>query len=375
MMMEKPFMFGVAVSDEHFIGRQKEIERLSALYRYGSNTILMSPRRIGKTSLVKKVSELVESKDIKIIHLDIFSCRGEYDFLNMFAAAVLKQTSSHLDEWKQNAQEFLSRIAPRISFSPEPLQDYSISLGITPRTHKPEDVLNLPEMIARKKGYHIIICIDEFQQVGSFPDSLSVQKHMRSVWQHQENVSYCLYGSKKNMLASLFLQKSKPFYKFGQIMELGTIPTEEWIPYLCGRFKTQGKVLSEKLAEKICKKVEMHSSYIQQYALNVLIRTAGAEVTDETLSSAYEDLIDEVTILFQERTENLTMYQLNFLRAIVSGIHKDFGLSSIREEYNLGSPSNITRIKTALLEKELIDITDQGIIISDPVLKEWLARL
>lgn len=370
--MEKPFVFGVAVGDEHFIGRQMEIERLSSLFKYGTNTILMSPRRMGKTSLVKKVSGIVENKEIRFVHLDIFSCRSEYDFLNMFASAILKQTSSHLDEWKQYAQEFLSRIAPRISFSPEPLQDYSVSLGITPKTHRPEDVLNLPELIASKKGCHLIICIDEFQQVGSFPDSLSVQKHMRSVWQHHNNVSYCLYGSKKNMLASLFLQKSKPFYKFGQIMQLGPIPTEDWIPFLCSRFKAEGKNLSPSLADTICNKVEMHSSYIQQYALNVLIRAKGTEVTETELDAAYDDLLDETTMLFQERTENLTTYQINFLRALVDGIHTDFGTADIREEYNLGSPSNITRIKEALLDKELIDITDKGIFISDPVLKEWL---
>lgn len=367
-------MFGIAVENDHFIGRKAEIERLSSLFRYGSNVILMSPRRMGKTSLVKKVAGIVEDKDIKIVHLDLFACRSEYDFLNMFASAILKQTSSHLDEWRQNAQEFISRIVPKISFSPDPIQDYSISLGITPKTHKPEEVLNLPSLIARKKGYHIIVCIDEFQQVGDFPDSISVQKRMRSVWQHQENVSYCLYGSKKNMLSNLFLQKSKPFYKFGQTMQLGSIPPEDWVPYLCSRFETEGKHLSEELARNICDKVEMHSSYIQQYALNVLIRTKGDSVTDEVLTSAYEDLLDETTMLFQERTDSLTTYQINFLRAIVAGVHKDFGMSEIREEYNLGSPSNIARIKSALQARELIDSSVEGIVIADPVLKVWLGQ-
>lgn len=99
-IMNKPFAFGVAVGNEHFIGRKMEIEHLSTKFKYGVNTILMAPRRMGKTSLVKRVAKEVESADIKIVHLDVFACRSEYDFLNSFAAAVLKQTSSHLEEYR-----------------------------------------------------------------------------------------------------------------------------------------------------------------------------------------------------------------------------------------------------------------------------------
>lgn len=373
--MRKPFVFGVAVEEEHFVGRNKEIAMLESNFKYGVNTILLAPRRMGKTSLVKRVAKDMQSDEIKIVHLDIFSCRSEYDFLNMFASAILKQTSSHFEEWMQNAKDFLSRIVPQVNFSPDATQEYSISLGITPKTNNPEDVLNLPELIARKKGIHIIICIDEFQQVGEFPDSLYVQKRMRSVWQHQQNVFYCLYGSKKNMMINLFQQRSKPFYKFGITMELGTISANDWIPFLCRQFKSEDRVLSEDIAERICNMVELHSSYVQQFAFNVLICTpVGESATEETLAMAYENLLDENTSLFQEKTENLTSYQLNFLRAIISGVHKDFGLANVRDKYNLGSHSNIIRIKTALIAKELIETRNDGMFIADPVMKQWLKR-
>lgn len=370
--MEKPFVFGVAVGNENFIGRVKEQKVLAEHFRYGINTILMAPRRMGKTSLVRRVAANINSEEIRVVYLDIFACRSEYDFLNAFAAAILKQTSSHLEEWKQYAQEFLSRLAPKISFSPEPLQDFSLSLGITPKNYKPEDVLNLPEMIAQKKHCHVIMCIDEFQQIGDFPDSLTVQKRMRSVWQHQENVSYCIFGSKKNMMNALFQQSSKPFYKFGTTMSLGCIPTEDWVPYLCNQFASVGKHLTHELAVAICNKVELHSSYVQQLAFNTLLCTDGESPTEENITEAYNNLLDENTALFLDKTERLTTYQLNFLRAILNDIHSDFGKTEIREEYNLGSASNIKRIKDALLEKELIDITTDGAFIADPVMKDWL---
>ena len=83
-----------------------------------------------------------------------------------------------------------------------------------------EEVLRLPEMIARSKGCHIVVCIDEFQQIGDFPDSLTFQKKLRSVWQLQSHVSYCLYGSKKHMMEQMFQNASYPFYRFGDFFYL-----------------------------------------------------------------------------------------------------------------------------------------------------------
>ena len=370
--MKKPFVFGVAVDDEHFIGRKKEIESLSSHMQYGVNTILISPRRWGKTSLVKRVAKKVKTDRLKVVLVDVLYCRNEYDFYNAFATAVLQQTASNLDEWKQNAQEFLSRLVPKISFSPESNQNFSISLGITPKTYKPEEILNLPELIAQKRGYKIVVCIDEFQQIGDYSDSITIQKRMRTVWQHQQNVSYCLYGSKKHMMSSLFQKRSSPFYKFGSTMYLDVIPIEEWIPYLCQRFEDEGKHLSEALARQIYQMVAGHPSYVQQLAFNTLICTKNDFVTIENLHEAYSNLLDENSPLFIEKTERLTAYQLNFLRAIIAGVHQDFGLASIREEYSLGSSSNIVRIKDALVEKEFIDITPNGIFIADPILETWL---
>ena len=71
--MCKKFVYGVAVSDYNFIGREVETKRLMNNFRGGINTILMSPRRLGKTSLVMRVCEKMKSEDIITIYLDIFA--------------------------------------------------------------------------------------------------------------------------------------------------------------------------------------------------------------------------------------------------------------------------------------------------------------
>ena len=137
-MDNKPFMFGIPVEDSHFIGRQAESERLSSNFRYGINTILLSPRRWGKTSLVNKVASMVNSKDIIVVTIDIFSCRNEYDFYNVFSEAILKQTASRVEEWKDLAKGFIERLVPKISWSLDGQNEYGVSLGITRKNQQPK---------------------------------------------------------------------------------------------------------------------------------------------------------------------------------------------------------------------------------------------
>lgn len=372
--MEKSFVFGKPVDSDNFIGREVEVARLSANFHGGINTILMSPRRWGKTSLVNRVANEIASPNLKIIRMDIFSCRSEYDFYNTFAAEILKQTASRLEEWKELAVGFIERLTPKISITPDAATEYSVSLGITPKTHSPEEILNLPEVIAQRKGYQMVVCIDEFQQIGEFPASLSVQKKMRSVWQHQQNASYCLYGSKLHLMTNFFQKKSYPFYKFGDFLYLESIPTDKWIPYVQQQFQTVGKNISPELVGKLCATVDNHSSYVQQLAWYTLLNTQ-TTATEDNLSAAVEELVQQNEPLFVQQTETLTSYQLNFLRAVLRGVKSGFGATNIREEYRLGTASNIVRLKQALLEKELIEIHLNGVSIADPVLNMWLRKV
>lgn len=371
--LQKPFVFGQAIGESHFIGREREQKRLLANFSHGINTILMAPRRWGKTSLVKRAMSEVQSKQIKIIYIDTYFCRDEYDFYNHFAESILHQTNSKFEEWADTAAEFLTRLSPKVSYHLPSMEEFSVSLGITPRTHKPDEILQLPEVIAKKKNIHLIICIDEFQQIGEFSDSITVQKRMRSVWQHQEHVNYCLFGSKKHLLQNMFLKSSYPFYKFGDIIPLDPIPEDSWLPYLQQGFQSWGKELPEDIAHQLCQMVQLHPSYVQQLAWLTLLNTDKV-VSEANLQQGLDDLINENSALFIQQTEHLTPYQLNFLNAMLNGVESDFAKEATRGQYQLGSYSNIARVKTALIEKELIDTEKGKIVFADPVFPLWLQR-
>lgn len=371
--MEKAFVYGMSVEGNNFTDRVKETKRLKMDFENGMNVILVSPRRIGKSSIVKKVKAEITNPAIKVVYMDIYDCRSEYDFYNRFATALMKQTATKSEQILENIKRFLVRLTPKIGFSPEPLSEFSLSLGITPQNYQPEEILQLPEIIGQAQGIHLVVCIDEFQQIGEMPDSLSIQKRLRGVWQHQRQVSYCLFGSKKHLMTKLFQNRKMPFYQFGEMMFLDKIPTKDWISFICSRFESQGKYISENLARRICETVENNSSYVQQLAWNVLAET-DIKATEQNFHDGVEALMAQCTGLFEQQLQGLTSYQLNFIRALCQGVNSDFGSKAVLEEYNLGSKSNISRIKTTLREREIIDIVQDQVRLEDPVFRLWFQR-
>ena len=372
-MENRPFTFGVAASGENFTDREAETKRLLTNFRHGVNTILISPRRWGKTSLVQKVCRLAQSDKLRVVYMDAFSCRSERDFCDAFASAVLKQTSTKAEEWLESVKLFLSRVSPKISLGPDPMTDFSISLEMNPKREEVDEILQLPEKIARKRGWRIVVCVDEFQQIAEFTDSKAFQKKLRSVWQLQESVSYCLFGSKKHLMNELFEKKSLPFYKFGDAIYLQKIGTADWVDYIRSRFEATGKRVSRELAEKICLRVDNHSSYVQQLAWLVWTHTED-EATERDFDNAWRDIVDQNTPLFEKQTESLTTYQMNFLRAVVDGVSDEFTTQEVLRKYQLGTSANVSAVKRALEKKELIEVEKRQVVIPDPILKEWLKR-
>ncbi len=373
--MEKSFVYGIAVTDYNFTGRSDEIRRLKANFTAGINSVLISPRRYGKTSLVDHVCRHLDRDDILIVRLDIFGCKTEYDFYNALAVAVLKQTASKIQSWMEEARDFLVRLTPKIGIPVDPMSEISISLGITPDTHSPEEILEMAEVIAKRKNRHIIVCIDEFQQVGEFDNTKEVQARLRSVWQHHHYTSYCLYGSKRHMMSKIFLNRSMPFYQFGDLLWLQKIPTSDWMDYIISHFEAEGKHVSEELVERICETVDNYPSYVQHLSSILINRLPqGGNVTEDMMSAAVSELISTNEPLYMQQVEPLSAYQMNLLKAIVSGIHSGYNEKRVRAMYDLGSPSNLVRLRDALIERDLIYSEMRQLYLTDPVFGLWFKK-
>lgn len=305
--------------------------------------------------------------------MDVFSSRDPQDFCKIFADAIIKQTSTRVEEWIEVAKKFLSHLSPRINISPDPLSEISLSFGIAPSAIDIDSILDLPEKIAKAKNCRVVVCIDEFQQIGEYNQSIYFQRKLRTHWQHQQSASYCLFGSKKHMMNELFEKSNNPFYKFGELINLKKISQADWTSFIIKQFEASGKAIPETIATQICQLTDNYSSYVQQLAWLVWIRY-DKDNLQSILNQSYEELLDHSSVLFEQQTQDLTSYQMNFLRAIIEGVGKDFSSKEIMQRYDLGTSGNVSRLKDALIKKELIDLSDGRYHIADPVLKEWLRR-
>ena len=370
--MEAPFSFGKTVTEAAFTNRSADSKRLANNLQNRINTILISPRRWGKSSLVKKVVTGMRNRSTRIIMLDLMSIRNEEEFYKVLATETIKATSNKLNEWIETGKEFLQHITPKISLGTDPMQDFDISFEWNELEKNYKEILNLPQKIAKKKKLHLVICIDEFQNCENFKESKLFQKRLRTEWQHHHDVTYCLYGSRQHMMSELFEKQSNPFYKFGDVLYLPKIARSDWISFIRQQFAATKKSIAEGMANLIAEMVQDHSYYVQQ--LSYLVWTATARtVTKEIILAAVEDLLAQNAILYTRDTENLTNTQYNFLKALAEGVHTGLSSKDTMYKYQLGTSANVLKIKKALIQKELID--DQaGIYFLDPVYELWFKK-
>jgi len=370
--MDTPFIYGKLAIGENFTDREDEKMRLAQNFLSGTNTILISPRRWGKSSLVLKAASEVQNSDqnILIVFIDLFNIRSEEDFYKALAENVIRASSSRMEEVVTIVKQFMKQWVPRISFSPDSQQEFSLGLNWNELKKEPDEILDLADNVAQSKKCKLVVCIDEFQNIAFFEDPLAFQKKLRSHWQTHQSVSYCLYGSKRHMLMDVFTSPSMPFFKFGDLLFLSRIAINFWILFIRERFRSTGKAISESQAEKIATMAEGHPYYVQQLAQLVWLRT-DTEVTSDIVEEAMDGLVLQMSLLFQGITENLTTPQVNFLRLLIDGETRHTTKANI-EKYQLGSSAHVIRIKKSLIEKEIIDEQPGSVIILDPVYSNWL---
>lgn len=370
--METPFIFGKIATEKNFTDRETETANLVQSFTSLINTIIISPRRWGKSSLVNKAAKLAMEQDrkLRICHVDLFNVRNEVHFYSLLAQKVIAATSTKWEEAVESAKSFFSHLVPKISIGSDPTNEVSIDFDWESIKQNPDEVLDLAEKIAKKKGVKIVICVDEFQNISEFTDPDYFQKKLRSHWQQHQNVAYCLYGSKRHMMMEVFTNSSKPFYKFGNLMFLEKIDTPCLVEFFNTRFSETGKTITEDAANLIVKLVDNHPYYAQQLAQLSWLRTK--DVCDvEIVREAHAALVEQLSLLFVTITETLTTQQLNYLNALIAG-EKAISSTDVMHRYQISSTTSIARSKAALIKNDILDSKAGEISFQDPIYAYWL---
>lgn len=370
--MEAPFIFGRIATDENFTDREKETEHLVNNFESLINTVIISPRRWGKSSLVHRAADIAmrADKNIRICTIDLFNVKTEEQFYTVLAQKLIQGTSSRWEEAVENAKKFFSRLVPKISVGAGPGSEISIDFDWEEMKSNPDEILDLSERIAEAKGVKIVVCIDEFQNIAEFEDPLFFQRRLRAHWQRHKKVSYCLYGSKRHMMMEVFTDSSMPFYKFGDIFFLNKIDTEHFIPFITERFSSTGKSITEDASRNIVSLADNHPYYVQQLSQLSWLRTSG-QCDVETVVKAHLSLVEQLSLLFSNLMETLTFQQTCYLHALIAG-EKSITSAETMYRYHISSATAASRSLKTLIKKDILDSTSGEISFQDPILEYWL---
>ena len=368
-----PFTYGKVVSSDRFTNREEELDRLLKNLKSGINTIIISPRRWGKSSLVQKAFEdLKNEKKIKLVHIDLFSINSQEEFLHKFASEVIKSSASKLKEWINISKEFFKTLIPKFQFSTDADTEFNIIFEYESIKKDPSEILNLPEKIAKKKKVKFIIAIDEFQNLANYEHFQKIEKNLRAEWQNHNHVTYCLYGSKNHMMTDIFNNPSKPFYRFGDIMLLPKIKKEKWIRFITKAFISSNKVISNENAEKITDLMKNHSWYVQQlshYTWNRTNKEAGIKV----VQSALTELINGNSPLYEREIEICSKTQINLIKAIVKE-KKHLSSVKVMKDFKLGTSNNVSKNIKRLRKNGIIEKAETKYELLDPAFEIWFKR-
>jgi AAA+ ATPase superfamily predicted ATPase len=367
-----PFRFGKVVTGEYFIDREEEIIRIRNNITSKINTVLISPRRWGKTSLIRQIAQKTWSNKNKFVFIDFYNIRTEEEFFNTYAQEILKASLTKVNEFLRAGRDFFKTIIPYISYSVDPQHDLSLKVNWNEVKKAKSEIIDLPEIIAKKKKIQLNICIDEFQNIAKLDNYIQVEEDLRAHWQHHEQVAYCLYGSKRHMMSDIFNQESRPFYRFGDLIMLNKIPKDHWILFITKSFANTGKQINSEYAEKIVELADNHPDYIQQLCHH-LWNLTDSKVDKDIIMNAVDLVLSSNAILYQETCENLSYTQINLLKAVVKG-ETQFTSNAVMDQYGMGTPRNVWKNKKVLENKEIIDFHTENAYFMDPFFKYWFTE-
>ncbi len=371
--MTSPFSFGRIVSGRSFTDREEIMKLLKSNLSSSLSTILISPRRWGKSSLIKKYMDetFIPNQQYRVIMIDLFSIRTEEEFLELYAKEVIKASSGKLEEIIQNTKTFLKNIVPKITLAPDTAGgDISLSFNISEVSEHRHEILDLPEKIASRKKIKFLICIDEFQNLSQYGQPKELLKELRSRWQTHSLTTYCLYGSKRHMMSHIFHNQNSPFYRFGTVLFLEKIDRQHWVDFIGDSFQRTGKDIPSALCGRIADHMKNHPYYVQQLS-HIIWTLTEKIVTEEIFHTGIDQLINTNRPFFTREFEGFSPSQINLLRALCNG-ETSLNSASILQKYKLGTSGNVSKNKKRLEENDIIDITSSSLTILDPVFELWL---
>lgn len=374
--MKNPFLYGEEVTGEYFCNRKQEIGQFVKYAQNSNKVLLYSPRRWGKTSLIKEVVSRLPQKSCPVIYADLYAVSNEDEFIQTVAGAFAKAFAGPLDKIVHALKNILKSFIPKIML--EPSGETSIEFGFDSSKNKfalAEELLDAISSYMKKKHKGLII-FDEFQQIGELATD-RLEKILRSKIQSHRHIAYIFAGSKRHLLFKMFSDPGRPFYKSAIHFPLGPIPDEELMAFISRRFKSANLKISPEAARYALDMGESHPYHVQQLCFHVCNSSEpGQTIINRSIDEARERILSEESASHQNVFDLLNGGQRQAIRALskLSADETPFSASFVQRA-KLKSADSFRKGLESLVEKNVVEKENGAYAISDIFFKKWLSRL
>lgn len=375
--MKNPFVIKSYESKELFCDRETELKLMLRNCLNHTDMTLISQRRMGKTGLLLRLFDEIANvhPEIHTIYLDIFSSRNIDDFIKLLAEATMKSFKPKTSIGDK-LMTFIKSMKPQLTFdniTGEP------QLQIAYQTaHEKEYTLRGLLEFLDSQGVHIVVAIDEFQQIREYPEQ-NMEALLRTYIQQTRNLTFIYCGSKKHLMADIFTNEKKPFYSSTTFVSLGKIEERPYADFIRHHFNDNGREITDEALQFILDWTRRHTYYTQQLCRTVF--AAGDEnIGIEEVKEACDQLMKQGEAIYLQYRQMLTVKQWNYIIAIAKeGSVRQITSAQFLGKHKIGSASASQRLADALCEKGLLndEATLDGTVytVNDVFFSHWMERL
>lgn len=365
MIAVNPFKYAEVVTGEDFVNREDELKELISDLLSGQNVILYSPRRYGKTSLIKETFRCIGNRAITV-YVDLYGIMSGEVLAQRMTNQLMTGAYTTLDKLKKAIEEVLAAVSARIEIE---LGVVSVRLVWDREREQAtlEEIFDLPQKIAEKQHKKMIVAFDEFQEITEL-DGIRIEKLLRSKIQHHKDVAYLFAGSKVSMMVEMFGSYERAFYKFGKIMPIGKISSEKLKEFIVDKFKATGKIIEKNTLDKILAFVSGHP-YFAQLLCHEMWLMSKDKILDEVFQKTVELITARNADLYTQLFDGLAKHQKILLIGMCKNSHLSLYSKEFMMKYSL-TPSKIQVALAGLKKKRIIENGE----IADIFLKEWVKK-
>jgi len=374
--MQNPFVYGEVVPASAFVDRVDELDHLVEDLAAAQKVFLISPRRYGKSSLIRQALAAMSRRGALTVEVTVSSFSSYVAFLEGYARALVGAEArwDRARAWLREAVR-----SARAEIRPAPLGGLTVSFP-TVRSERDisrlaQDVFALPARLASARSRNVVVALDEFQAIAGF-DGGSVEHAMRAAVQHQRSVGYVFAGSEPSLMERM-LGPKRPFYKAGPVMRLKKIPADEFAAFIDARFSRSGMKPEPGLGAAVVDLAGNLPYDVQRLAHETwdeVRRGSRKRATLDDLHQALTRLLTEQQMMFEAVWQRLTLAHRSVLRAVVLEDGRELLSADVRERHRLGGASSVQYALAALVREDVVSRDDDRYVVVDSLLREWVAR-